>query len=198
VRPEIGDTIRPLVKKDRREKNLTAPASPHPAADPKRRTRHRLLLALVLIGLAIAGLAVVERFRGHPEFLPPPHEPSQALIAPPPPASEPVAAALHPPPAALPPLPLVINEADKPAPPPATVRNLPPPASDSAAYLVQAGVFTSPANARSLQQRLAKAGIRAKVETRVQLGPYKDKQEAEQAVTKLKKLGVNAMMVPAR
>ena len=69
---------------------------------------------------------------------------------------------------------------------------------DSATYLVQAGVFTSTANAQSLQQKLAKAGIRAKVETRVQLGPYKDRREAEQALAKLKKLGVNAVMVPAR
>lgn len=177
---------------------MTAPANPQPAADPKRRTRHRLLIAVVLIGLAIAGLAVVEQFRDRPERLPAPHEPSQALIAPLPSAPEPSAAAPQAQPAELPPPPVVVNEPDKLAPLPATTRNLTPPAAESVAYLVQAGVFTSAANARSLQQRLAKAGIRAKMETRVQLGPYKDRREAEQALTKLKKLGVNAVMVPAR
>lgn len=177
---------------------MTAPANPQPATDPKQRTRHRLFIAVVLIGLAIAGLAVVEQFRDRPERLPAPHEPSQALITPPPPAPESSATTPQAQPAQLPPPPVVVNEPDKPASLPATTRNLAPPAADGAAYVVQAGVFTSAANAQSLQQRLAKAGIRAKVETRVQLGPYKDRREAEQALTKLKKLGVNAVMVPAR
>jgi DedD protein len=92
----------------------------------------------------------------------------------------------------------VVNEPDSPVPLNAPLRLTQPAATEDASYVVQAGVFTSPANARTLQQRLAKAGIRAKVETRVQLGPYKDRREAEQALAKLKKLGVSAVMVPAR
>jgi DedD protein len=92
----------------------------------------------------------------------------------------------------------VVNEPDGPVPPGAPPRIAPPATAELASYVVQAGVFASPANARTLQQRLAKAGIRAKVETRVQLGPYKDRREAEQALAKLKKLGVSAVMVPAR
>lgn len=177
---------------------MTAPAAPSPVAAPKRRTRHRLLVAAILIGLAIAGLAVVEQFRDRPARLPAPHEPSQALITPPFPASEPAAAAPQAQPAEPPPPPVVVNEPDRPAPLAAPPGATQPAASESASYVVQAGVFTSPANARTLQQRLAKAGIRAKVETRVQLGPYKDRREAEQALAKLKKLGVSAVMVPAR
>lgn len=93
---------------------------------------------------------------------------------------------------------MVVNEPDAPPPPSAKSRTPPDTALDNPAYLVQAGVFTSAANAQSLQQRLAKAGIRAKVETRVQLGPYQNRLEAEQALARLKKLGVNGVMVPAR
>lgn len=178
---------------------MTAPASPPPAADPKRGIRRRLLIAAVLIGLAVAGLVAVEQMRERPKTFSPPHEPSQALIAPPPPAAPETSAATsqvqlaHPPPP-----PVVVNEADRPVPSAGVPRTLPPAITDRASYFVQAGVFTSPDNARSLQQRLAKAGIPAKVETRVHLGPYKDRREAEQALTKLKKLGITAVMVPAR
>jgi DedD protein len=169
---------------------LSAPAPPPPDLDPKRRTRARFLYPLALIVIAIAALAVFESLR-HSEPAPPaPHEPSLALIAPPqPPAAQPPEAPAPPPP------PAVVNEPD--AAPPASQparQSLP----DNTAYLVQAGVFTSTANAQALQQRLAKAGVRAKVETRVQLGPYKDRRDAEQALAKLRKLGVNAVMMPAR
>lgn len=175
---------------------MTAPADPKPAADPKRRTRHRLLAAVVLIVLAIGGLAIFEQLRDRPERLPAPHEPAEALIATPTPGAE--LSVTSAPPVEPPPPPVVVNEADRPALPPAVPPAARPAPSASASYVVQAGVFTSPANARSLQQRLAQAGIRAKVETRVQLGPYRDRREAEQAMNKLSKLGINGVMIPAR
>jgi len=178
---------------------LNAPAQPQIATDPKRPTRNRLLIAAVLIGLAVAGLAAVEQFRERPATPPAPHEPSQALITPPAAAPEPsTATTADARPVEPPPPPVVVNEPDRPPPPIPASRNLLPALADNAGYLVQAGVFSSSANAQSLQQKLAKAGIRAKVETRVQLGPYKDRREAEQALAKLKKLGVNAVMVPTR
>jgi DedD protein len=64
--------------------------------------------------------------------------------------------------------------------------------------LVQVGVFTSPANAQALQHQLVKAGIPAHTETRVQLGPFQDRREAETALAKVKKLGVNAVLVAPR
>ena len=178
---------------------MTAPASPPSAADPKRGTRHRLLIAAALIGLAVAGLVAVEQMRERPGTSSPPHEPAQALIAPPPPSTPETSAATTQVELAVPPPPpVVVNEADRPVPSVGVPRTLPLAIADSASYFVQAGVFTSPDNARSLQQRLAKAGIRAQVETRVHLGPYKDRREAEQALTKLKKIGISAVMVPAR
>lgn len=178
---------------------MTAPASPPSAADPKRGTRHRLLIAAALIGLAVAGLVAVEQMRERPGTSSPPHEPAQALIAPPPPSTpETSAATTQVELADPPPPPVVVNEADRPVPSVGVPRTLPLAIADSASYFVQAGVFTSPDNARSLQQRLAKAGIRSQVETRVHLGPYKDRREAEQALTKLKKIGITAVMVPAR
>jgi DedD protein len=177
---------------------LNAPAHPQPAPAPLQRTRTRLIIAAALIGLAVASLAAVEQFRDRPVSVPAPHEPSQALIAPPAPPPEPAAAAPGTTAPEPPPPPVVVNEPDTPPIPAAAPRPPTGAAIDNPAYLVQAGVFTSPANAQSLQQRLAKAGIRAKVETRVQLGPYKDRLEAEQALARLKKLGVNAVMVPAR
>lgn len=65
----------------------------------------------------------------------------------------------------------------------------------SQGYTVQLGVFANYANAQALQQRLAANGIQAHLETRVQLGPFKDKQEAEEAYKKIKQLGLPAVLV---
>ena len=62
-------------------------------------------------------------------------------------------------------------------------------------YTVQLGVFANYANAQALQQRLASKGIKAHMETRVQLGPFQDKQEAEAAYRKIKQLGLPAVLV---
>jgi DedD protein len=64
------------------------------------------------------------------------------------------------------------------------------------AFLLQLGVFSSAENAKVLQDRLAKAGIQTYAETRVHVGPFKDKAEAEKARATLKELGVKAVIVP--
>ena len=66
------------------------------------------------------------------------------------------------------------------------------------AYLVQVGLFNSPANAQALQKQLRRAGIEAHLETRVQLGPFKDKRDADQALARAKKLGIDAVLVSSR
>ena len=173
---------------------MTSPAAAPESAGSRRQARRRLILALALIGLAVGSLGVFERFR-QPERDPPaPHEPAQALIAPPPvpvPAEKSAAEES----AGRPPPPVVVNETDwvaAPTPPRA------PRPSSNAAYVVQAGVFASSANAQALRKRLEKEGIRAQVETRVQLGPYQDRGDAEKALTRLRRLGVDAVMVPVR
>lgn len=171
----------------------------------KQRAKRRLLAALLLIGLAIGGLALMERWRQRPMSTPPPHEPSQALIAPP--AQEsPAEPAESDHPVEPPPPPQVVNDErlSAPAKPAAAsitagARIAPKPVpATSTAYVVQVGVFQSPANAQALQQQLLKAGIPAHTETRVQLGPYQDRREAETALAKVKKLGVNAVLVVPR
>ena len=180
-----------------------APVSAATPEQLKRRASRRLLAALLLIGVAISGLALMERWRQRPSVIPPPHEPSQALIAPPESPAEP-AQADHP--AESPPPPQVVNNEKLAAPakpaaalPPASAKIAARPAPATAReYVVQVGVFMSPANAQALQQQLAKAGIPAHTETRVQLGPFRDRREAETALAKVKKLGVNAVLVAPR
>jgi DedD protein len=189
------------------------PNSNKPAAPPQEQARastgRRLIAAAVLIGLAIGGLALVDRFRERPAGLTPPHEPSEALITPP--AAEPNLPTAKPDQSITPPPPpkIINNEMLAPAPRATSATPLPqaapdgPPAEKTAstpgkAYLVQVGVFTSPANAQALQKQLQRAGIEAHLETRVQIGPFKDKREADKALVRAKKLGINAVLVNSR
>jgi DedD protein len=182
--------------------NSSKPVAP-PQKETKSRTGRRLIAAAVLIGLAIGGLALVDRFRERPAGLTPPHEPSQALITPPTRQSD--VPALKPEAPTTPPPPPQVDNNETLAPPPRTISATPspPPATQTAlvqgkAYMIQVGVFTSPANAQALQQQLQRAGIEAHLETRVQLGPFKDKRDAERALARAKKLGINAVLVSAR
>ncbi len=182
-----------------------APADASAQEQLKQRANRRLLAALLLIGVAVGGLALMERWRQRPAIIPPPHEPSQALIAPPSPEppAEPVQVD-HP--VQPPPPPQVVNNEKLAAParpaaalPAGTAKIAVKPApATGEAYLVQVGVFMSPANAQALQHQLVKAGIPAHTETRVQLGPFQDRREAETALAKVKKLGVNAVLVAPR
>ena len=167
----------------------------------------RLIGAAVLIGLAIGSLALVDRFRDRPAGLTAPHEPSQALITTP--GSEPAAPPGNPAPAVTPPPPPQVVNNETLAPPPRAAATTPPPVANTVsaeksvlfpgkAYMIQVGVFTSPANAQALQKQLHRAGIEAHLETRVQLGPFKDRQEADKALARAKQLGINAVLVSAR
>lgn len=60
------------------------------------------------------------------------------------------------------------------------------------AFVLQVGVFASPENAEHLRAKLAESGVPARLETRVQAGPFKTRGEAEQARTRLASLGMEA------
>lgn len=188
--------------------NSNKPATP-PHEQAKASTGRRLIAAAVLIGLAIGALALVDRFRERPAGLTPPHEPSQALITPPAPESNVPAVKPEPPITPPPPPQVVNNETLAPSPRATSVTPSVPPATQPApaektallpgkAYMIQVGVFTSPANAQTLQKQLQRAGIEAHLETRVQIGPFKERREADRALARAKKLGINAVLVSSR
>jgi len=65
-------------------------------------------------------------------------------------------------------------------------------------FLLQAGVFSSIQRAEELHARLTLSGVPSTLETRVQVGPFKSKHEAEAAQAKLKELGVETILVPPK
>jgi DedD protein len=60
---------------------------------------------------------------------------------------------------------------------------------------VQVGVFMSAANAKALEKKLAEKGIPTHTETRVVVGPFKDRSEAEAVIRDLKEMGVAGVVV---
>lgn len=76
------------------------------------------------------------------------------------------------------------------APTPAQSKSLAP-----KVFEVQLGVFTDIDNAKQLQMKLAASGIPSHTETRVQIGPFKSREEADRAREKLKKLGISSVVL---
>lgn len=58
-------------------------------------------------------------------------------------------------------------------------------------FLVQVGVFSNHVNAEELVTKLQAAGIPAQIESRVQVGPFASRAEADAARAKLKGLGID-------
>ena len=162
----------------------------------------RLIVAIALGATAVVGLTLTERMRERVPAPAPPHEPSQALIttaAPPP--EQLVAESQIPPPA-----PPEVKNDEKVEPTRAgdwesTIVDSKPPGKPATAadahYMVQLGVFNTPANAQSLQKQLKRAGINAHLETFVIVGPFKDRHEAEKALARARKFGIQAVLVGA-
>ncbi len=65
-------------------------------------------------------------------------------------------------------------------------------------YVVQLGLFSNYENAVQLQKRLADHGIKSYTETRLHVGPFQNKAEADQAMNKIRGMGINAVLAPAR
>jgi DedD protein len=65
-------------------------------------------------------------------------------------------------------------------------------------FVVQAGVFSSAQRAEELQAQLTLNGVPATLEARVQVGPFKTRQEAEAAQEKLRKMGIESLLVPPK
>ncbi len=172
------------------------------SGDPKTgpASTRRLIVAIALGVAAVAGLTLTERMRERVPAPTPPHEPSQALITTAAPAPEQSVAASQ----MLPPAPPEIKNDERLESPrsgdseSAIVESKPsgkPATAVDTHYMVQLGVFNSPANAQSLQKQLSRAGINAHLETFVKVGPFKDKHEAEKALARARKLGIQAVLV---
>lgn len=78
------------------------------------------------------------------------------------------------------------------------------PAAKAEAFVVQLDAFSNPANAKQQQKRLADAGIKSFTDTvrtqkgeltRVRVGPYASREQAEQMRDKLARLGVKSVVV---
>jgi DedD protein len=61
---------------------------------------------------------------------------------------------------------------------------------------LQAGIFAQPANAEEFRRMLAAQGYPAYIETRVHIGPYPNRREAERVREKLKAQGTRTVFVP--
>jgi DedD protein len=65
-------------------------------------------------------------------------------------------------------------------------------------FALQAGVFADPRRAEELHAKLTLEGIPSTIEARVQVGPFKTKEEAEVVREKMKNLGIDAVMLSPR
>ncbi|MDP2795108.1 MAG: SPOR domain-containing protein [Sulfurisoma sp.] len=64
-------------------------------------------------------------------------------------------------------------------------------------YVLQMGVFNNLANAEELRAKLELNGIPAQIEARVQVGPFKTREEADAAREKLRALGLDSGILTA-
>lgn len=63
-------------------------------------------------------------------------------------------------------------------------------------YTLQAGVFSDPRRAEDLYAKLVQEGIPATLETRVLVGPFRNRDEAESARAKMLVMGIDALQLP--
>lgn len=109
-------------------------------------------------------------------------------------SSSPQSVTISPAPAAKKPVERTVAESKSSA-PPATVKTTEPIAPKG--YVVQLGLFSNYENAVQLQKRLADHGIKSYTETRLHVGPFQNKAEADEAMSRIRKMGINAVVVPA-
>lgn len=84
-------------------------------------------------------------------------------------------------------------------PPERAIERVPPaPPRLFSGYAVQAGVFSDAEHAEELRAKLLLNGIPSTLEARVQLGPFKNRAEAEAAREKLKTLGIDGILLPPK
>lgn len=73
----------------------------------------------------------------------------------------------------------------------------PQPAVAEQRFVVQLGVYSDPVQAGELVEKLRRRGVRAHMETRVQLGPFANRAEAEKAQAEMRRMGLSAAITAA-
>jgi DedD protein len=202
---------------------------PEVGGDPTLRQRliKRIALAALAVGVLLGGLAVIDRYYVPPPTTPP-RSMTASLTPPPAPAAQeeasPVAASA---PAAesvpekseAPPITQPAVQSPKPRPTrskpmEASAEHIvPAPAPRHAAvpkplareprgprqFVLQMGVFGDVDNAKNLNEKLKQAGVPSRIEAKVQVGPFKSREEAEAARKKLIELGLSpGTLLPVR
>ncbi len=188
--------------------------------DVRRHSRHRLIGASLLVVVAVVGFPMVfdTQPRRIPVDLPI-HIPAQPAVAPltpvaAAPAAPPVQAAApapSPAPAVVAPVQPVAKPVEKPAEKPAEkppVKAAAPAATAKAPskpdvagerFVVQVGAYSDAASVRSVRQKIERAGLKTYTQvaktsdgnrTRVRLGPFNSRAEADRAAQKIKSLGL--------
>ncbi len=193
-------------------------------ASARVRARRRLVGALVLLAVGVIGLPMLFETQPRPLPLDtpiqvpereaaappranspppkpvplpvlPPDAGTEVAVAAPPAASTPAAAV---PPVVAAPVPVPAKPAAA-VPPPA-----PAPAASAGRYVVQVGAYSDAATLREARTKVEKLGLKTytqvveadgKPRTRVRLGPYATRDEADAAAAKLKRAGLPANIV---
>jgi len=175
----------------------------------RQRARHRLIGATVLVLLAVIGFPMV--------FDTKPREVASdiRIEMPERDSVRPSQAPSSPPVAVKPPVPddvkLPASQAPEPAPKeevvvePAKVEEAIKPKADAAPrFVVQVGAFTDEAKIKDVRSKLEKAGLKTYIHvaqtkdgkrTRVRIGPFDTKAEAEKTVKKIKALNITAAVL---
>ena len=177
--------------------------------DVRRQSRHRLIGASLLVVVAVVGFPMV--FDNQPRRIPvhlPIHIPAQPPVSP----LTPVAAVPAEPPTPSPaPTPAAAvapgPEAKAPSPAPAAKPAAPAPSKPDAAgerFVVQVGAYADAASVRNVRQKIERAGLKTYTQvaktnegnrTRVRLGPFNSRAEAERAAQKIKSLGLTSSIL---
>jgi DedD protein len=94
-------------------------------------------------------------------------------------------------------LPLTTSSPQAPSKPTAPAAAPAKPEGSSIGYQLQLGLFNSTENADKLVKALKDKGIEAHTETRVTVGPYRSRAEADEAIAMLKGFGYAPLLQPA-
>jgi DedD protein len=119
------------------------------------------------------------------------------------PVEKPAARPVEPAPVKPAPPKLVEKPVEKPSPKPEPKPE--PPKTDGSRYAVQVGAYAEARAVQDVRARLDKLGLRSSVQTvttdagprtRVRLGPYASRDEADKAAAQLRAAGLPGMIVP--